>query len=1047
MFDGTLIPLLPPSLAGSITVTVWIGVMVVATSNLRLGWVLSGLVVPGYMVPLIIANPLSAGVVFAEGLATYFVVWFYSELLAPRLRWSTFFGRDRFFALVVVSVGVRLAGDGWLLPALGSWLEQRYAFAFDYRNDLHSFGLIVVSLIANNFWKTGLLRGAGPMAVQVGLTWLLVSFLLVPLTNFNAESTAILYEDIAAAMLASPKAYIILIVTAFVASRLNLFYGWDFSGILIPSLLALQWYQPFKLVGTFAEAVAILVLSSLVLRLPYFRSMTVEGGRKIMVFFSMSLAYKFVMGWAFAWWLPQLQTTDYYGFGYLLATLIALKAHDKNIFGRLSQAVLQTSLAGVAAATVIGFVLLLVPDPRPPSLAVPQVPEGPQRLEAPVQEALLQSKTSFFMTRVGEAVTAALPEELAAFSDGIRLLLAYRANLDPTVLRQAQLALDTARYRVSMAGGLNGADYLFLEEQSPQRHWGTYAIALKPRSRLLIEVPFPVDETLTFEAGAWMLSSLGANGFSAAPGDVPDERKRRADILSSPQTIFHAFHREMASDQVLQVRSREADTSALVVSGGLPTAINLLELRDWVGPLRVDFGAGQDRNLQRETTRGSFSELWLTRSPTQSARLFARAAPAAARLAVRGPVASSVLEKMTEARLPAPGSEAYRRRGLDQLLRLDREVLSPMLHIALDAVAAGPDMQAARLAGAVASARSMGIDLAWVAASDGDFLILHDTEQHGGLTALRIGIADPYVFEVPRPLRERSTVETAVRLWSDLEGRALVLAGAAADANRDGSADVLNSANVQTLFQLAHQVLLRDMGTGPAVALQVRAMGLRLDQAPPAEAVLAFDRMPVDPAQINGIAVDLTRDLVQHGLSPMLNTGGPEMAGYNATTGPQASYMEQTKDKVFAVLWVSRTARAGLQQETLESQRRAFQGLGIPVRQSDIGPLLARSQMAGSPLPQAAIALAMRYVVSADIVALAALQATVPGLRLERIEDAGGRGAFLLMSGADGGLRAVLSLVESLPGSASRKVPAGVIGQATAQAYLAGRERWMEVAP
>lgn len=1024
--------------------------MIVAVTNLRLGWVLSGLVVPGYMVPLIIANPLSAGVVFVEGVVTYFVVWLYSELLAPRLRWSTFFGRDRFFALVVVSVGVRLIGDGWLLPAVGSWMEQRYAFAFDYRNDLHSFGLIVVSLIANNFWKTGLIRGAAPMAAQVGVTWLLVSLVLIPLTNFNAESTAVLYEDIAASMLASPKAYIILIVTAFVASRLNLFYGWDFSGILIPSLLALQWYQPFKIIGTFAEAIAILVLSSMALRLPYFRDITVEGGRKIMLFFSVSLIYKFVLGWAFAWWLPQLQTTDYYGFGYLLATLIALKAHDKNILGRLSQAVLQTSLVGVAVATVIGFVLVLVPDPSAQTSVPPQAPDSPQHLEEPVFEALLHSKTSFYRTRVGEAVAPALADEIAAFSDGVRLLLAYRTNLDPTVLRQAQNALISARYRLSIARGPDGADVLVLSEREPLRHWGTYAIALKPRSRLLIEVPFPIDEPLAFEAGAWLLSSIGASGFATAPGELLDNERRRSDILSSPQSAFHAFHRAMASDQVLQVRSRDVPTPALTVSGGLPAGLNLQDLRRWVGPLDVSFSPGRDRNLQRETTRGSFAELWLSRSSTQQAALFARAAPAAARQLVPGPVASAVLERMSVAQLPAPGSEAFRRRGLDQLLRLDREVLAPMVQLALERreAPAMPDAQLARIAGAAASARSMGIELTWVNAADGDFVLLHDITQHGGVTVLRMGTAEPYVLEAPRPVRERATVETAVRLWSDLQGRALVLAGAAADANADSSADVLSSANAQTLFQLVHQVLLREMGTEPAIALQVRAMGIRPDQATlPADAVLAFDRMPADPRQLTGIAAQLLADLTRLGLSPMLHTGEAATAGYGAPTGPQAAYMEQAQSKQLAMLWVSSTARVGVQQETLESRRRAFEGLGIPVRQTDMGPLLARSRITGPQLPAHARSLAMRYLASGDIVALSGLQSAVPDLRLERIEDPGGRGAFLLMAGPGGGLRAVLSLAEAFPKSAIRQVPAGLIGQAQAQAFLEGRVWWMEAAP
>ena len=36
---------------------------------------------------------------------------------------------------------------------------------------------------------------------------------------------------------------------------MNVRYGWDFSGILIPALIALQWYQLTKIVTSFLEAI------------------------------------------------------------------------------------------------------------------------------------------------------------------------------------------------------------------------------------------------------------------------------------------------------------------------------------------------------------------------------------------------------------------------------------------------------------------------------------------------------------------------------------------------------------------------------------------------------------------------------------------------------------------------------------------------------------------------------------------------------------------------------------------------------------------------
>ena len=50
-------------LVSSIITTVWVGVFVLCFFNLRYGWVLSGLVVPGYIVPLLIVKPVAGFVI------------------------------------------------------------------------------------------------------------------------------------------------------------------------------------------------------------------------------------------------------------------------------------------------------------------------------------------------------------------------------------------------------------------------------------------------------------------------------------------------------------------------------------------------------------------------------------------------------------------------------------------------------------------------------------------------------------------------------------------------------------------------------------------------------------------------------------------------------------------------------------------------------------------------------------------------------------------------------------------------------------------------
>jgi len=264
-----ILPIFPSgSAATTVTTTVWIGVLVVVWTNLRFGWTLSGLVVPGYLVPLMIIRPVSVAVILGEAVITYTIVVVLSETCRNRAAWSSFFGRDRFLAMVLVSVLTRVVCDGYLLPWLGQTVNDAFGLHFNYQDQLHSVGLVIVALIANYFWKPGVWRGCGPLAATIVVTYLLVRYVLMPYTSFEIASLRYVYEDIASSLLASPKAYIVLLMTACIASHMNLRYSWEYNGILIPAMMALQWCQPAKIVSSLVEAVVILLVSSLVLRLP-----------------------------------------------------------------------------------------------------------------------------------------------------------------------------------------------------------------------------------------------------------------------------------------------------------------------------------------------------------------------------------------------------------------------------------------------------------------------------------------------------------------------------------------------------------------------------------------------------------------------------------------------------------------------------------------------------------------------------------------------------------------------------------------------------------
>ncbi|MGB5468541.1 MAG: poly-gamma-glutamate biosynthesis protein PgsC/CapC, partial [Sedimenticolaceae bacterium] len=183
------LPIFPEgALSASVITTVWIGVAVVAFFNLRFGWVLSGLVVPGYLVPLLIVKPWAVAVIVLESAVTYFLTWFFSEYLVRFGVWGSLFGRDRFFAIILFSIVVRLLFDGWLLPEVGQWMNRELNLVFDYRNNLHSFGLVIIALMANLYWKTGFLHGMVRLFVTVGITFCIVRFGLMEYTNFTISN-------------------------------------------------------------------------------------------------------------------------------------------------------------------------------------------------------------------------------------------------------------------------------------------------------------------------------------------------------------------------------------------------------------------------------------------------------------------------------------------------------------------------------------------------------------------------------------------------------------------------------------------------------------------------------------------------------------------------------------------------------------------------------------------------------------------------------------------------------------------------------------------
>ncbi len=1002
------------ALAHSVTTCVWVGVFVIVAFNLRFGWVLSGLVVPGYLAPLIFVKPWAAAVVVVQAAVTYLLVHAFSERGSRYGWWSGLFGRDRFFALVIVSIAVRLLFDGWLLPQFADWLTESYALTFDFRSNLHSFGLVIICLLANQFWKTGVLRGIVPVAVPILLTCLIIRFVLMELTNFSIGNLSYIYEDVAASLLASPKSYMVLVLAAFIASRMNLHYGWDFNGILIPALLALQWYQPEKILISFVEALLILAAARVVLKLPWLANVNIEGGRKLLLFFNLSFAYKLLLGWVVLWFDLDVNATDYYGFGYLLPTLIALKMHDKEIIARLSRATLQTSLTAVVIASLVAFGLSRVDLSEPFARRAATAGSGAsiERTWKPLTELLKNETLDLYQQRGAEDLSRPLTLEVDRFSHALRLLEQHVELDAPEPLAEAVALLDLLDFDV-----LAHPDWVLIRERSPDRGWGSYVLARAPQRDLVLEVPAPLENGHLTQVSAHLFELYGARALAIAGSQLLLGPRRDPASLMDQASLFQTFHRSFADHDVLQLRGlndrnreslgRRGEAARwrteLRVDGGLPAALDLTVLQQLLGDYETFFEPSRTMNVQRRAARAGFAELFLATGSVRQLLYASLSRDGALENSASALVKPLFLNEWIESsreHIAPKGSNAYVGLSKAELLFLDEQVLSPMLDWIDeygDRAATASALQA--LAGINEAASIVRHEVGLLAADSRDPLLflsplLEAPVRHSAFLALRTSGVSPHLVQAPRPLAEPGSLEFALRLFTETAARGLVVSGAHPAANLDGSADVLRVANKSNLFNLASQRLVRSAGDEALVLTQVRGRGVRAAEGSEADVLIARRFQPLGDALPALTFIDA--HLERRGLSGVEVDGSLSTMGYENHLVLQNRYLDQSRNKALLTLWVAPGTRATDRFGASSRQLRAqLASVGVTVQEGSLAERLAGAQP-GRELRSELVELVERYQKSADVLLLARLKAAARDSHLEALVDRRTQQVYLL---------------------------------------------------
>lgn len=1032
------------SLSGSVTTTVLIGVWVSVFFNLRLGWPLSGLVVPGYLVPLMIVKPWAAGIVVLEGIITYFLVYFLFEVLSKLGYWGSVFGRDRFFALLLSSVIVRVILDGWLLPVLGEWVTQTYAIRFDYRNQLHSFGLIVVALIANQFWKPGFIKGLFPFLTVIVTTFFLVRYGLMEFTNFSISNIAYMYEDIAANILAAPKAYIILLTTAFIASHMNLHYGWEYSGILIPSLIALLWYQPAKIMVSIWEALVIIAIMGLALKLPLFKRVTMEGGRKILLAFNISFAYKYVLAYTILFYFPDKKITDYYAFGYLLPSLLAIKMMDKEIVARTTRVTIQTSFVSIVLASLIGYGFTLLPDtldielnPKPHQTA-PLIAQNDQDLIL----RLNQEKLEMYKNRFIQNVESIQLSDLGNFQTALKYINRYTSDHEPDLLAQAQTALTKTGYQLHM---LNQR-YILIKQTGKEKGGGLFVIDTKADSSLIIQVPLSLSERGAMEAGLWLFTTMEAKALSFG-GDASPTAYGQKGPLADPGSFFHTFHKTMNRRDVLQVRTFNAENrrvlggkrdellpsaptaleSHLYIKNTLPRSLDLTQLKTLMGEFKINWGITPIQNIQRDISGSGFAELFLTRASIR--RLFYKSlwigydVP----VQVRDQKIDGYLQDwiFTEkANLAPQGSELYVKPQFNELLFFDEEVLKPMLHTARTQYQrdAWTAEGLSELNAISAAASVLGYKLTQYRhkQSRQEYLILFEDDQkpthkYWGTYVFRLGPCEKIIVQVPRPLFEVNAFEYAVFLFEQLNAQALLISGGHKDTNRDGSSDLIRQQNISSVFNLVNQVSLREAGDAPSLVLQIRALGVNEDQPYITEEMLiSFNHGATNIESLSPLGQKLITYLTVDKTKFRFVDGKPETAGYEVGGLPQSRYLEASENKEFGILWLSTFTRRQHRQQTENFwQEKHFAAVGLASVTGYLQPYLAEygNWAKKVPVPEKLFRNIEYYMAHKDVVSLVALKEAFGSYTLKRYIDLDSRQSFLMVFNTQSQLVLVANLM------------------------------------
>ena len=561
MSSDFFFPLFPEGgLAGSLITTVAIGIFVSAFFNLRFGWVLSGFIVPGYLAPLIIHKPIVAMIDIIEGICAYFLAYLTSRLYSFFKLTNSFFGKDSFYNTFLSSIFIRVVFSFFLLPSLYVWLSSSYGIFIPYEDHFQSFGIIIIALIANQFWVPGFRKGIIPLAVIILVTYLIMRFGLMEWTNFRISEINYLYDAAYYSLFGSYKSYVILLVTSLISARMSLRYGWEHGGILVASLLALQWYSPLNVILTLFEALLIYCVALGLFRISFFETANISRAREIVLFFSIGYLYKVLLSWFMFFVLPGVKIIDLYGFGYLLSTLIAIKMYNSRMPLRVLSAIVQTSVFGVVLGTIITFFLTFIPGESrffPEKADMSHLLRKPNYTLAPTSapkkinvtqgylSEFIQTRKDQFAEKGTNLYKAPTKEQLYRFDKQLLVPLIQHIQEGASISQLEKLngVADLFGYELQIFKEAD-QEYLILAENPLEMHrnyQASFVFRLNESTPYFFQTPYVLKDQNIIQAGFFLFSQLKGFAFIFTEADPETNTDGSANPLQhlNKDSYFH----------------------------------------------------------------------------------------------------------------------------------------------------------------------------------------------------------------------------------------------------------------------------------------------------------------------------------------------------------------------------------------------------------------------------------------------------------------------------------------------------------------------------